>query len=263
MSAFPCQTVASPDGTTIAYDVAGRGPALVIVTGAFNDRRTGAGLAAALSGRFSVYTYDRRGRGDSGDAPHYAVEREIEDLAAVIQAAGGTASVFGFSSGAALALKAAAVLPIERLILFGPPIATGNGRPPVPDDLAERVEALVDRGERGSAVELFQREGIGMPPAVVERLRHAPFRPALEALAHTLPYDLAVIAAPAGLAPLLTGIEMPTLLLDGAEGPAWIRDTAGAIAAGLADATHVSIEELAQDLDADRIAPVIVDFLVA
>jgi pimeloyl-ACP methyl ester carboxylesterase len=263
MSEFACQTVESSDGTLIAYEVAGRGPALVVVTGAFNDRRTGAGLAAALSNRFSVYTYDRRGRGDSSDTLHYAVEREIDDLAAVIQAAGGTASVFGFSSGAALALKAAAVLPIDRLILFGPPIATGAGRPPVPKDLAERVEALVDRGERGEAVELFQREGIGIPPAVVEKLRRAPFRPALEALAHTLPYDLAVTAAPAGLAPLLADVEMRTLVLDGTEGPAWIRDTAKVVAAGLTNATHVSIEGLGQDLDPDQIAPLIADFLAA
>lgn len=254
-------TATSADGTVIAYDAIGNGPALIITVGAFNDRGTGAALAAALSDQSTVYTYDRRGRGDSGDTQPYAVDLEVEDLGAVLQAAGGNAAVFGFSSGAALAFKAASALPIDSLILFGPPMVTDDSRPPVADDLAERVKALVDQGERGKAVELFQLEAIGMPPPVVEKMRHAPFRPGLEAMAHTLFYDLSVIADTTDIERLLRSVTMPTLVLDGGDSPGWIRNTARAIAKGLPDARHISIDGLGQDLDASLLAPLIKEFL--
>lgn len=256
------RTVTSADGTTIAYDVLGRGPALITVVGAFNDRFTAAPLAAALSDRFTVYTYDRRGRGGSTDIQPYHVEREIEDLHAVIVAAGGAASVLGFSAGAVLALKAATMLPITKLILFGTPIVTDSSRPPIPADLTDRLKALVDQGRRGDAVELFQLEAVGIPSPVVEGMRHAPFRPGLEAMAHTLLYDLSVIEAPSDLKGLLRTVRMPTLVLDGGDGPRWIHHTAQAIAEGLPSGRHFSIEGIGQDLDAGRVAPPVAHFLL-
>src|SRR5919205_1078129 len=123
-------TVTSRDGTRIAFDQSGKGPALILVVGAFNDRATGASLAQSLEPHFTVFNYDRRGRGESGDTAPYALEREIEDIDAVIGAAGGSAYLYGSSSGAALALKAAASgLPIRKLALWEPPFIVGEGRP--------------------------------------------------------------------------------------------------------------------------------------
>ncbi len=184
------QTVTSADGTRIAFDRLGGGPPLIMVVGAFNTRSTTEPLARALEGGFTVLNYDRRGRGDSGDTPPYAVDREIEDLNALIAEAGGSAAVFGYSSGATLALKAAAAgLAISNLALYEPPFVVDGSRPPLPADLPDRLVDLVASGRRGDAVELYQREAIGMPEEVVAGMRQAPFRSALEAIAHTLAYD--------------------------------------------------------------------------
>lgn len=253
----------SRDGTTIAYDVCGEGSRLVIVVGAFNDRTAGAALAEALANDNRVYTYDRRGRGDSGDTQPYAVDREIEDLAAIIQAAGGSANVFGFSSGAVLALRASAAgLSIDKLVLFGTPIVTDDSRPVVPAGIAERVKALVEQGRRGDAVELFQLEAIGMPPQVVEKMRHAPFRPGLEALAHTLFNDLTIITAAPDPLDLLDSISLPTLVIDGGDGPPWIGRTAGVIAGRLPNGKHLSIPGLTQDLKPEFLVGPTMDFLL-
>src|SRR5215469_9686324 len=132
------ERVTSTDGTAIAYEVRGDGPTLVLIGGAFNDRNSAADLAQALSTRYTAVTYDRRGRGDSGDTAPYAVDREIEDLEAVLDAAGGSAFVFGHSSGAVLALDAAQVLPsnITKLALYEPPFIIDDSRPPMPEDFA-------------------------------------------------------------------------------------------------------------------------------
>ena len=186
--------VFSQDGTRIAFERVGEGPPLVLVVGAFNDRSKGAPLAAALAGQRTVLTYDRRGRGDSGDTAPYAVEREVEDLDALIAEAGGGAVVFGYSSGACLALRAAA----RR----GGHLEAGAVRPAVrrhrpaarrPVDHAAALAALIAAGHRGAAVEYFQTELVGLPAEVVARLRQAPFRPALEAMAPTLVYEATLL----------------------------------------------------------------------
>ncbi|UJX43842.1 alpha/beta fold hydrolase [Xanthobacter sp. YC-JY1] len=260
----PPTKATSLDGTTIAYDSVGNGPPLVIVVGAFNDRSTGAPLADALASRFTVYTYDRRGRGESGDSPPYAIDREIEDLASIVEAAGGTASVFGFSSGAVLALRASVTeISIDKLVLFGAPIVTDDSRPAVPVDIAQRVKALVEQGKRGDAVELFQLEAIGMPPQIVERMRHAPFRPGLEAVAHTLFNDLTIIAGSPNPLDLLGSVAMPTLVIDGGDGPPWIGHTARVIAELLPDGKHVSISGLTQDMRPELLVGPTTDFLLA
>ncbi len=128
-------TMTSKDGTTIAFERSGEGPPLVVVGGALNDRHAAATLAGLLAPNFTVYAYDRRGRGDSGDTPPYAVEREVEDLQALVEEAGGTAFVLGHSSGAVLALEAAAATPgITKLVLYEPPFIVDDSRPPLPDD---------------------------------------------------------------------------------------------------------------------------------
>src|SRR5579859_2396645 len=148
------ETTKSADGTVIAYDRAGDGPPLVVAVGAFCDRRTFV-PPPGLTSRFTVFAYDRRGRGDSGDTQPYAVEREVEDIAALIAAAGGAASVFGHSSGAVLALEAARSLAITKLVVYEPPFIVDDSRPPVPRDYVAQITARVAAGRRGDAVEYF------------------------------------------------------------------------------------------------------------
>jgi pimeloyl-ACP methyl ester carboxylesterase len=170
--------VISKDGTPIAFDQSGEGPPIILVVGAFNDHSTGAPLAAQLSEHFTVFNYDRRGRGESGDTAPYAVEREIEDLAALITEAGGSSSVFGYSSGAILSLKAkAAGLALTRLALYDPPFLLDDGFPQRAQEISVRLTELISSGRRGDAVELFQGEIVGIPPEIVAQMRHAPFRP--------------------------------------------------------------------------------------
>ena len=251
--------VASRDGTTIAVDRVGEGPPIVIVVGAFNDHTTGAPLAAVLQPRFSVYNYDRRGRGDSGDTPPYAIDREIEDLEAVIAAAGGSASVFGYSSGAALALQAASRgLPITKLALYDPPL---SARGPIWSvDHAAELGRLVAAGQRGDAAEYFQSKIVGIPEEVVAQLQQAPFRPALEAIAHTLVYEATILgdgALPQGLAPAVT---MPTLVIAGAAGAPFMRDWAEGIAAALPNARALPLEGQTHDLDPAALGPILEEF---
>ena len=179
------EKVTSKDGTTIAFEQSGEGPAVILVVGAFNDRATGAPLAQFLSRHFTVINYDRRGRGESGDTAPYAIEREIEDLDALIAQAGGSARAFGYSSGATLALRAAAHgLAISRLALYDPPPTGAKA-----GLLAPQLTELIAEDRRGEAVELFQTEAVGLRAAVVAQMRNAPFRPALEKMAHTLVYE--------------------------------------------------------------------------
>src|SRR3954467_14185244 len=184
------EKVKSEDGTEIAYDRLGDGPALVLVGAAWNDRMSAAPLAQLLASDFSVYTYDRRGRGDSGDTQPYAVEREIEDLTAVIEEAGGSAYAFGVSSGAALALEATAGgAPITKLAMYEPPYIVDDTRPPVPDDYVEHLEELVAAGRRREVGGYFMTKAVGMPSRMVEQMLESPMAEAMEPVAHTVSYD--------------------------------------------------------------------------
>ena len=211
--------VTSADGTPIAFETAGRGRVIVFVSGAFNDHTVFDPLAAALRDDFTVVRYDRRARGASGDTPPYRVEREVEDLAAVIGKAGGQAAVFGFSSGAVLALRAAAAGPAARsmthLFLYEAPFRFGS--PPPPADLPARLEALVRAGRPGDAVALFQLEGIGLPPAVVDQARSSPYWPALEAIAQSTVYDATLTTELALPTPEMAAVTTPALVLCGAQ----------------------------------------------
>ncbi|MEV4110363.1 alpha/beta fold hydrolase [Nonomuraea sp. NPDC049695] len=248
-------TVTSRDGTRIAFDRAGEGPAIVLVDGAMCYRGAGPcdALAPELTGDFTVYTYDRRGRGESGDADTFAVEREIDDLAALIEHAGGSAYVFGHSSGAVLALEASLrVAGIARLALFEPP--------PLTDDaaLVGRLDELVRAGRRGEAVEAFQL-GIGLPPEMVSGMRGAPFRAALEAIAPTLVYDTTLTSS--ARLHRYASVAVPTLLLDSENSTEALRTATEQVARTVPGARHRSLPGGFHDVPPKVLAPVLTDFL--
>src|SRR5215211_9322852 len=192
----PMIRVQSKDGTSIAFDRSGEGQAIVMVGGGSTDRMANAPLAELLAEHFSVFNYDRRGRGDSGDAAPYAVERELEDLDAVIDAAGGSASVYGTSSGGALALEAAANgLAITKLAMWEPPFILDDSRPRPPADTARIYTELVSTGRRGDAVEFFMRQVVGLPAEFVAQARKAPWWPAQAAMATPLAYAATILGA--------------------------------------------------------------------
>ena len=250
--------VHSADRTPISYDRTGDGPPVVLVVGAFNDRSAGAPLAASLAADFTVFNYDRRGRGSSGDAPGSRVDREIDDLAALVTEAGGSAKVFGYSSGAVLALRAAARgVPITRLALYDPPFLVNGTTPAYWADMAESLDTLVDAGRRGDAVELYQTRGVGIPPEVVAQLRQAPFWPSLEAIAHTLAYDARVLACPADLPATVT---TRTLVVHGAAGPPVLAGVTEGLADALPQGEFVALEGQTHDLVPDVLAPVLRTF---
>ncbi|MET7465476.1 alpha/beta hydrolase [Nonomuraea sp. NPDC005501] len=259
--------VTSADGTPIVYDRSGTGPALVLVHGAFTGREHPLlrVVAATLSPWFTVYNYDRRGRGGSGDARPYAVEREIDDLAALLAEAGGQAMVFGGSSGAALALRAAAGgLPVSKLALWEPPYHVGPGAPQLSPDFASRLESLVKEGRRGDAAELFMVEAAEVPAEAVAAMRGLPEWAGMEALAHTLAYEAAVMgprnALPAGP---LASIGQPTLVLNGGASPRWMLDAGRAVARAVPGADHRVLEGETHAVSPRALAPELLEFLVA
>jgi pimeloyl-ACP methyl ester carboxylesterase len=255
-------TAISADGTTIAFDRFGDGPPVIMTVGAFNTRSQTEPLARALEEQLTVLNYDRRGRGDSGDTTPYAVDREIEDLAALIAEAGGSAAVFGHSSGATLALKAAASgLPITKLVLYEPPFRTDDSHPALQADLAAQLAGLVSAGRRGDAVELYQVKAVGIPEDVVAQMRHAPFRPGLEAIAHTLAYDAAIVgdlSLPTGL---LASVTIPALVISGEQSPPFLRAAARAAADALPNGQLASLAGQTHDLNPQATAPVMAEFL--
>ncbi|MWV42827.1 alpha/beta fold hydrolase [Paenibacillus sp. HJL G12] len=227
----------SKDGTKIAYDKSGHGPALVMVAGAFSYRKFPGQieLANRLAEKHTVYNYDRRGRGDSGDSQTYAVEREIEDLEAIIDAAGGSANVYGLSSGAVLALQAAARgLNITRLVLHEPPFVVDPADHKTPTDFVEHVRELIASDRRSEAVKYFMIQGMGVPSFVIPMMRMMPgVWSRLMSVAHTLPYDAALLEGFMEGKPLSKdqwpGVTMPTLILEGIESPISLRHGARAL----------------------------------
>jgi pimeloyl-ACP methyl ester carboxylesterase len=254
------ETTVSKDGTRIAFERTGDGPPLVLVVGAFNLRSTGTPLAESLASRLTVFTYDRRGRGDSGDTAPYSVEREVEDLAAVIGEAGGSAAVFGYSSGAVLALDAAARgLPITRLALYDTPCTVADGEPRHHVDHAAHLAALIAAGRRGDAVEYFQSQVVGIPDEVVAQLRHAPFRPGLEAMAHTLVYDATIVDDGQLPTELVGRITTATLALAGGTSD-FMRMTAQALADAIPSCQARVLDGQTHDINPSVLGPVLQTF---
>jgi pimeloyl-ACP methyl ester carboxylesterase len=255
--------VTSKDGTTITFDRLGQGPPVVLLCGASVDRMSNAGVAAIMAADFTVFNYDRRGRGASGDTPPYAIQREIEDIAAVIGAAGGPANLYGTSSGAALALEAAASgLPVSKLAMWEPPfIIDPNLRPPA--DQVEQYNRMIAEGRRGDAVEYFMSKVVGMPGEFVEQARSQPWWAATEALAHTLAYD-ATIMGDASL-PLERAalVEAPTLVIAGGASPPFMRETAHALAEALPHGQTRTLEGQDHNVAPEAIAPALKEFFAA
>ncbi|MBB6735681.1 alpha/beta fold hydrolase [Cohnella zeiphila] len=222
--------VISKDGTPIAYDQVGSGPALILVGGALSYRLFPGfvQLAQLLAPDFTVINYDRRGRGDSGDSPSYAVAREAEDLEAVISDVGGSAFVWGMSSGAALALEAAASgLPMKRLALYEPPYMMGEHRSSAPPtDSEEQVRRMIVSGRPDAAVKFFLRT-MGAPGFAVAMMRLMPFWARMRTVANSLPYDYAVMGDFSLPARRIASVSVPTLVLGGAKSPASLRQAVG------------------------------------
>jgi pimeloyl-ACP methyl ester carboxylesterase len=232
------EKVTSSDGTTIAFDRLGEGPPVIVVGGATCDRAMTRPLAKQLAQHFTVINYDRRGRGDSGDTAPYTVEREIEDIAAVIDEAGGSAFVYGHSSGAGLVLHAAAHgLPITKLVLHEPPfVPDGEEERRISREYAEKLKTILAEDRRGDAVELFMTT-VGMPREMVDQMRHDPTWAGLEAIAPTLAYDSEVMGdiSRGGTIPtdLLGAVTVPALVLVGGASPDWMIDVGRQVADGM------------------------------
>lgn len=258
------KSVTSKDGTTITYEQFGSGPAVILVCGGSVDRSSNAGLAALLAPHFTVYNYDRRGRGESGDTQPYAVEREVEDIEAVADAAGGSAYIYGSSSGAALAMEAARQLPgkITKLAMWEPPyIPDGFPRPPA--DTAQTFSDLVAQGKRDEAAEHFMAKVVGLPPEFVAQARTSPWWPAQIALAHTLAYDATIMGDYTLPAERAAEVKIPTIVLDGGASFPFMHPAAVALAKALPNGQQRTLEGQRHDADAEVLAAAVGEFFAA
>nr|WP_296076505.1 alpha/beta hydrolase [uncultured Actinoplanes sp.] len=262
-------TVTSADGTRIAYETLGSGPALIVVDGAMCYRDFGPArpLAQALAGDFTVHIYDRRGRGESGDTLPWSADREIEDLAALLDAAGGQAYLFGCSSGAVLAADAANRLPgFTRLALYEPPFIVDDTHEARPDTFVADTEALIARDDRSAALKKFMRH-VGMPAPMVHVMALTPPWRKLKAVAPTLPYDLRILGDTGRGMPLdpgrWAGVTAPALVLDGGKSPQYMRNAAKAFSQTLPKAGYRTLPGQTHMIKATAVAPVVREFLTS
>ena len=258
------EKVISKDGTQIAYDKQGTGPALLLVDGALCYRSFGPmpGLAQLLAPHFTVYYYDRRGRGDSEDTKPYSVEREVEDIETLIDAAGGSAYICGLSSGAALALEAAIKLDgkIKKLAMYEAPYAADAGAQPAWNEYDSKLAKLLAEDRRGDAAVLFMTV-VGTPSEMIEGMRQAPVWPVFEAVAPTLAYDAAVLgkghAAPVERAAAVT---IPALVMNGGASFPFMYDVAQSLSKAMPNAQLRTLEGQRHDVSLEVLAPVLVEF---
>jgi pimeloyl-ACP methyl ester carboxylesterase len=260
------QMVRSADGTSIALDHSGEGAAVVLVNGAMGDRSTILPLAKLLT-NYSVFAYDRRGRGDSGDSATYSVEREIEDLAVVLAVADGPACVYGSSSGANLVLRAAASgVNMRRIALWEPNFLIDDSRSPLPADYVEHLKELVAANRRGDAIDYFMTAGVGMPADWVAPMRTMPHWAALTAVANSLAYDGSVVRDEMAGRPVdrtrWQTVDVAALVLDGGQTP-WMTAGADAIADALPNARRLTLEGQTHDVAPEPLAAALVDFFGA
>jgi pimeloyl-ACP methyl ester carboxylesterase len=263
-------TVTSQDGTTIAFDQSGVGPALVLVGGMFEQRALDtetAKLAALprLTRHFSVFHYDRRGRGGSGDTPPYAVAREIEDLDAVIGATGGSACVFGISSGAALALEAALALDgrVKKLAMYEAPYNDDADARRAWRGFRQELQATLAAGRRSEAVALFMRL-LGVSPDQIEGARQHPMWPMWESVAPTMAYDAAVLGDEAAVpTERAAGLSAPALIVDGEASFPFMHVTALALARAIPNAQHRTLAGQTHEVAPEALAPLLVEFFLA
>jgi pimeloyl-ACP methyl ester carboxylesterase len=261
------QTVISKDGTTIAFEQSGEGTPLILVDGALCSRKFGpmGPLAALLAPHFTVLTYDRRGRGDSTDTLPFAVEREIEDIEALISAAGDAAFVFGISSGAALAMEATIKLgnKVKKLAMYEAPYNSDDTAMQAWMNYRKQLEELVAADRPGDAVGLFMML-VGMPAENVAGMRHHPMWPMWEALGSTLAYDAAALGEDAAVpTERAASVFVPALIMDGGASFPFMHVTATALANAMPHAQHRTLEGQTHEVAAEAIAPVLVEFFKA
>ena len=258
-------TLTSPDGTIIAYDRIGGGPPIVLVDGAMCYRGAGPmnGLAEQLAASFTVFTYDRRGRGESNDTLPYAVEREVEDLTAIIGEAGDEAGVYGMSSGGALALATAATgAGVSRMALYEPPFLAeleDSGRAAA---YTAHLNELLDAGDRGGAVALFMAR-VGVPQQMIDGARAGPGWPRFESIAPTLAYDNRLLAGGRVPREIASTITVPALVVSGSASPEGLQEAAKATAAALPNGAHQSLAGQTHEVAPDALAPVLIEFFGA
>jgi len=266
------QTVISADGTTIAYNRFGSGPALIHVLGATATRAMTmpADDAEADTG-FTTYIYDRRGRGDSDDRAHTstnAIEREIDDLEAVIDVAGGSVFVFGHSSGAVLALRAAAKLgnKIKKLALYEPPFIIDDSRPPLPADYVAHLRKLIADGEREGALMYFMTVAVGIPPEYIDGMKESPFWQSSVAVAHTISYDGEIMGETMYGDPVtleqFARITTPTLVMVGSESPPYQQNAVTTLAKIMPNAQYRSMARQDHGIAPEVLNPALVDFFL-
>jgi pimeloyl-ACP methyl ester carboxylesterase len=256
------ETFESSDGTVIAYERAGEGVPLVLVGGALTDHASLRDLVRLLAPRFSVYSYDRRGRGSSSDTPPYSVELEVEDIEELIARTAGGAMVVGIGSGAALSLRAAADgVVMTAVVAYEPPYIVGDSRPRPPADLAGRVRAMVANGRLADAVERYLIEAAGLSPAAVVQLQGRPGWAAMEAVASTITHDLTIMGDCTVPTDRFARITIPVAILDNAASPSWLRGAARSVAASIPDASYMTLNAPMAAFDAATVAPVLIELL--
>ena len=262
------QTLTSRDGSEIAYDRYGEGPVVILVGGALSYRKFNKmeELAKLLGEHCTVINYDRRGRGDSTEVKPFALDREIEDIQALIEAEGGSASLWGWSSGGALALRAAAAgIGVERLSVYEVPfMVTSEAKRPT-RDYGERLDQLVAAGDRGGAVKHFMRNAIGIPAPFVTLMQLMPMWKGLKATAHTLPYDWAALGAHTMYgAPLdpeeWASVEMPTLVVYGAQSADVLQAGSKALAEVLPNSELRELAGVGHNVKTGVLVPVLAEF---
>jgi pimeloyl-ACP methyl ester carboxylesterase len=247
----------SADGTKIAFERTGEGPPLIIIGGALNSRRSADGLVPWLASHFTVYAYDRRGRGESSDTLPYSPGREIEDLEAIIGAAGGSAYAYGHSSGAILALEAAAGgAGIAKLAAYEPPYLTGHAPEESWESFRDRVQEALNGGDREGAVELFIRH---TGSDFDEGIKTMPWWPALLSVAQTLPYDL-TLTGDGSVPERLSSIQVPTLGIYGGASPSWAENAINAVAAAVPGMKKEKLDGQDHAVTSDAVAPVLIKF---
>jgi pimeloyl-ACP methyl ester carboxylesterase len=264
------QTLTSNDGTKIAFDKVGSGPAVILVNGAIAyrafDDGTLAQLAELLGKHFTVYNFDRRGRGDSGDIQPFAREREIEDVQALVEDAGGEAMVLGFSSGSAVTLDAAAVTPgITKVAVYEPPFIVDDSRQPVPADYTEHLTTLAAEGKREEAVEYFLTQAVGIPAEYIAGMKQDQATwSRMIGVAHTIAYDAAFVGNVMQGKPLPAdrwgNVTVPVLVAAGDASDAWMHHAADALAKVLPHASRQTLEGQTHMVDPKVLAPVIIEF---
>jgi pimeloyl-ACP methyl ester carboxylesterase len=255
------EKITSADGTPIAYDRLGDGSPVILVCGGSVDRMSNASLAALLAENHTVYNYDRRGRGDSGDAEVYAIEREFEDLDAIFTLAGGSAHLYGTSSGAALALLATASgRPVNRLALWEPPYIIEGTRQRPPANTADIYREFVAAGRRDKAAEYFMAEVVGLPAEFVAMAKESPWWPAQEAIAHTLAYDATIMADYSVPTDAIAEVTVPTQVLSGGASEDWMLKSNQAVVEALPNGSHRVLPEQQHNVDAAVLAPALKEF---